>query len=103
MSGGDRRHLPPAAPQTRCPNPLSAGRVPGSVMPGEEPGRWNCWTGVCRMVSGRCGVWDWEEALWACSSWGSDHGRCTGVVEYPRGGTGVSDRGGGTWVSGGGS
>ena len=24
---------------------------------------------------------------------GSDHGRCTGVVEYPGGGTGVSDRG----------
>ena len=45
------------------------------------------------MVSGRCGVWDWEEVLWPVRAGGSDHGRCTGVVEYPGGGTGVSDRG----------
>ena len=69
MSGGDRCHLPPAALQTRCPNPVARRTSARFCDAGGEPRRWGCWMGM-GWSRGRCGVWGGEEVLWACSSRG---------------------------------
>ena len=117
MFGGDRRHLPPAAPQTRCPDPGRAGSAAGlfPTTPCRTRGRFcrcrgksrrwrllNCWTGVCRMVSGRsAGMWDVGGGLRGPVRAGESR-------SWPvYGGSGVSGgggwyrsiRSGGTWVS----